>query len=115
MNNTGIYASQIIGDTGTAEEEIGDRENNTFDDVSPTSFSALAAATSVAWGALVATLYLITMAVNLGLVHYERVVPDAYRTLVNRMVAVLSLYRMAIATFILPALAIRTCFQVWMP
>ena len=57
--------------------------------------------------ALLTAFYLLVLAANLGLVWYERVVPDAHRTLVNKTVALASLYNAGFATVLFPAAALR--------
>ncbi len=67
---------------------------------------------NITWCVLVLLLYFLIAAVNYGLVHYENVVPDTHHTLINKMVSILALYRIAFATVTMPALAIMTCFRV---
>ncbi len=51
--------------------------------------------------------YLVVMAANYGIVFYENVVADTYRTLINKVVALMSLYNMLLITGILPMMMSR--------
>ncbi len=53
-------------------------------------------------------LYLVLLSANLGVVHYERVVPDTHRTLLNRLAALASLYQAGVATALYPMLVARS-------
>ena len=60
----------------------------------------------VALAAGVLLLYAAAMAVNLGVVSYERGAPDTHRTLVNKLVSLSSAYNAVVATGVLPPLAL---------
>ena len=51
--------------------------------------------------------FLLIVSVNLGIVYYERVVPDAHRTLINKVAALVSAYNLITATSVIPPLAAR--------
>ncbi len=63
-------------------------------------------------GGLLFPLYLLIVLVNYGLIHYENTVPDTYRTLINKMVALIAWYRISLATVSMPPLAIKLCFKI---
>ncbi len=67
----------------------------------------LSHAQSVWLSALLAAFYLATLAANVGVVHYERVVPDVHRTLINRLAALASVYQCGVATAVYPMLSLR--------
>ncbi len=57
-------------------------------------------------------LYLLVVTVNAGIIVYERVVADIYRTLVNKMVAVMSLYNICLTTWAIIVFVLRSAFDV---
>ncbi len=61
--------------------------------------------------------YFIAMAVNFGVMWYECIVPDSHRTLVNKVVALASLYKAAFATAFLTPISARLLVfdHIWNP
>ncbi len=60
--------------------------------------------------------YLLVLALNYGVVHFEREAPDRYQTLVDRLVALSSWYTVVWATGVLPQLALLfTVFRAGLP
>ena len=51
-------------------------------------------------------LYAAVLVTNLGIIVYENVVPDTYRTLINKMVAVTSLYNICLSSVITVVFAV---------
>ena len=56
---------------------------------------------------IVLLLYTFVMCINFGIIWYENIVPDTYRTLINKMAAVSGLYNMVFCTASLPVVAVR--------
>ncbi len=52
-------------------------------------------------------LCLVSQLANIGIIYYERVVPDTYRTLLNKIAALASLYKVVIATATFPVITVR--------
>ncbi len=84
--------------TSLCPEVIDDQESD------PWSFSPVQAALSAS--ALLA-LCLASLLANLGVVYYERVVPDTHRTLLNKLAALASAYKACLAATELPMAAAR--------
>ncbi len=51
--------------------------------------------------------YLLVMLANSGIILYEKVVADTYRTLINKVVVLMSAYNMALSTWLLPMILMR--------
>ncbi len=55
----------------------------------------------------VTVFYIVAMAINGGIVVYENVAPEAYCTLLNKMVSVFAMYNMAFLSLIVPVILLR--------
>ncbi len=52
-------------------------------------------------------LFFVSMAANLGIIFYERTVSDIYRTLLNKLAALASLYQVGLTVVVFPVLVAR--------
>ncbi len=60
---------------------------------------------------VLAVFCLVSQLANIGIVYYERVVPDTHRTLLNKLAALASLYQVVVATVYFPVVIVRLLGQ----
>ncbi len=53
------------------------------------------------------TICVVAQLANLGIVYYEKVVPDTHRTLLNKLASLASLYKVCLATVTFPVITVR--------
>ena len=64
-------------------------------------------------GVMTCVFYLLVIAANGGIIVYENVVSDTYRTLINKVVTLMSMYNILLSTSFLPiALSSHFCIQL---
>lgn len=97
--------------SGSASEENGNRCVNFLSTC--TSQWTTSCTFQLVMACITCIIYVLIITVNGGIVVYENVVADTYRTLANKMVALMSGYNMLIATSMVPpALSNNFCLQL---
>ncbi len=93
----------------SSEPDFTATGGNATNNLTGTSESTLpqTASQKIASAVALGILYLATLAANAGIVHYERIVSDAHRTLLNKLAVLASLYSAAFATAFQPVFIVR--------
>ncbi len=106
-NNTDVVFQNISGDKEVLEAKCRNFFSGCTYQWTPICSSQLATVTATC------VVYLLVIAVNGGIIVYENVVPDTYRTLINKVVALMSAYNMFLSTSFMPiALSKHFCIQL---